>query len=237
MNQEQFTAYLTQGYNRIPLMREILADLDTPLSTYLKLADGPYSYLFESVQGGEKWGRYSIIGLPCRKIFRISGYEVSILLDGKLEESLTVADPLSWIEDLQALYKVPEVEGMPKFSGGLVGYFGYDTVRYIEPRLKLNPNTDQLGLPDILLMLSEELVVVDNLSGKLYVIVHAEKDGFEQAQARLDELTNQLDSHITHPHKAKSIQVGEADFVSNVSQQKFEHIPLSANRKLPMPAR
>lgn len=226
MNQEQFNAYIAQGYNRIPLMRDVLADLDTPLSTYLKLADGPYSYLFESVQGGEKWGRYSIIGLPCKKVIRISGYEVSIMVNGKLQETLTVEDPLAWIEALQKEYRVPEIEGMPKFHGGLVGYFGYDTVRYIEPRLKNCPNPDQLGVPDILLMVSEELVVLDNLSGKLFVIVHAKKEGYAEAQVRLDWLINQLDSHIGHPVKARSVDVNEADFVSGFTQKGFEEAVL-----------
>ena len=228
MNQEEFNAYIAQGYNRIPLMREVLADLDTPLSTFLKLADGPYSYLFESVQGAEKWGRYSIIGLPCRKVIRISGYEVSILQDGKIEGTLTVEDPLSWIESFQAEYKVPEVKDLPKFNGGLVGYFGYDTIRYIEPKLKNCPNPDQLGLPDILLMVSDELVVHDNLSGKLYIIVHAAEKGFDEAQVRLDWLTNQLDSHIVHPSKSKSVKVKEDDFVSGFSQQGFEEAVLKA---------
>lgn len=228
MNQEEFKAYVSQGYNRIPLMREVLADLDTPLSTYLKLADGPYSYLFESVQGGEKWGRYSIIGLPCRKVIRISGYDIKILQDGKVTEKLTVEDPLAWIESLQAEYKVPEVEGLPKFNGGLVGYFGYDTIRYIEPRLKNCPNPDQLELPDILLMVSDELVVHDNLSGKLYIIVHADKNGFDDAQVRLDWLTNQLDSHIVHPAKSRSVDVNEDDFVSGFSQEGFEEAVLKA---------
>ena len=185
MNQEEFNAYIAQGYNRIPLMREVLADLDTPLSTYLKLADGPYSYLFESVQGGEKWGRYSIIGLPSRKIVRVSGNEITVVQDGKIEKNITTDDPLDWIEKFQQQYKVPEIEGLPKFNGGLVGYFGYDTIRYIEPRLKECPNPDQLELPDILLMVSDELVVHDNLGGKLYIIVHADENGFERVRTRI----------------------------------------------------
>lgn len=228
MNQEEFKAYVTQGFNRIPLMREVLADLDTPLSTFLKLADGPYSYLFESVQGGEKWGRYSIIGLPCTRIVRVSGYDITIIQDGKIEKTLTVDDPLDWIEKFQLEYKVPEIEGLPKFNGGLVGYFGYDTIRYIEPRLKTCPNPDQLELPDILLMVSDELVVHDNLSGKLYIIVHADENGFDEAQVRLDWLTNQLDSHIVHPAKSKSVDVNEEDFISGFSQQGFEDAVLKA---------
>ena len=139
MNAEQFAELSQQSPknkpNRIPLMREVLADLDTPLSTYLKLADGPYSYLFESVQGGEKWGRYSIIGLPCRTVVKVMGKQVELETNGEVVESLTVDDPLAWIEDFQARYKVAEVDGLPRFNGGLVGYFGYDAVRYIEPKL------------------------------------------------------------------------------------------------------
>jgi len=228
MNQEEFNAYIAQGFNRIPLMREVLADLDTPLSTYLKLADGPYSYLFESVQGGEKWGRYSIIGLPCRKIIRVSGYDINIIEDGKTVETLTVDDPLEWIESFQAEYKVPEIEGLPKFNGGLVGYFGYDTIRYIEPKLKNCPNTEQLELPDILLMVSDELVVHDNLSGKLFIIVHADENGFVEAEQRLDSLTALLDSHLVHPAKSKSVEVSEADFISGFSEQGFKEAVLKA---------
>lgn len=228
MNQEEFNAYVAQGFNRIPLMREVLADLDTPLSTYLKLANGPYSYLFESVQGGEKWGRYSIIGMPCRKVIRISGHEVTVLHDGNVAESLTVEDPLNWIEAFHQTYKVPEIKDLPKFNGGLVGYFGYDTIRYIEPRLKNCPNPDQLGLPDVLLMVSDELVVHDNLSGKLFIIVHADENGFDQGQARLDELVELLSNQISHPAKSKSVKVNEADFVSGFSQQGFEDAVLKA---------
>ena len=108
MNEQEFSKLATQGYNRIPLMREVLADLDTPLSTYLKLADGPYSYLFESVQGGEKWGRYSIIGLPCRKLIRIHEQQVQVYTDNIVIEEATVEDPLAWIEDFYGRYKIYE---------------------------------------------------------------------------------------------------------------------------------
>ncbi len=225
MNESTFKALAGQGYNRIPLMREVLADLDTPLSTYLKLANGPYSYLFESVQGGEKWGRYSMIGLPCRKIIRISGHEVTILQEGDAPETLTVDDPLAWVELLQEQYKVPEVEGMPRFTGGLVGYFGYDTIRYIEPRLATCPNDDPLKVPDILLMVSEEVVVFDNLGGKLYVIVHADTVGehaYTVAEARLDQLAQQLTRQVHHEAKPSSVKVSEADFISGFTQEGFE---------------
>ena len=165
MTPNEFDALVDQGYNRIPVVCEVLADLDTPLSVYLKLVEGPFGFLFESVQGGEKWGRYSIIGLPCQQVVRIYGESVEIWKDGECHETLTSSDPLQWVEDFQKQFRVPEIEGMPRFGGGLVGYFGYDTVRYIEPRLGVCPNADPLQLPDILLMVSDEVVVFDNLSG------------------------------------------------------------------------
>ena len=225
MNEQEFSTLAAQGYNRIPLMREVLADLDTPLSTYLKLADGPYSYLFESVQGGEKWGRYSIIGLPCRKLIRIHEQQVQVYADNALIEEATVEDPLAWIEDFYGRYKVYEQDNLPRFTGGLVGYFGYDTVRYIEPRLGRCPNADPLQLPDILLMVSDEVIVFDNLSGKLYVVIYvdpASEDAFNVGQARLEELIDKLRSATPRQAQARSLQISEQDFISGFTQQGFE---------------
>jgi len=158
MTPEQFAAYAGEGYNRIPVHREVFADLDTPLSTYLKLADAPYSYLLESVQGGEKWGRYSIIGLPARERVRVSGHQVTHESDDGVIESITAEDPLGYIEAFQARFHSPELPDMPRFNGGLVGYFGYDTVRFVEPRLHDTAPPDELETPDILLMVSDEVV-------------------------------------------------------------------------------
>lgn len=227
MTAEQIKTLAGQGYNRIPVMREVLADLDTPLSTYLKLVDGPYSYLLESVQGGEKWGRYSIIGLPCRTLVRVVGHQVTVEQDGLPVESELVEDPLAWIEQFRARYRVPHIEGLPRFTGGLVGYFGYDTVRYIEPRLARCPKPDLLATPDILLMVSDEVVVFDNLRGRLYLVVHVDpeqEDAFEQAQERLDGLVEKLRQGI--PARAKgdpsARPVREEDFVSVFSREGFE---------------
>jgi len=227
MTPEQFNALAAKRYNRIPLMREILADLDTPLSAYLKLADGPYSYLFESVQGGEKWGRYSIIGLPCRTLMRVRGTTIEIEKDGEVIETVEADDPLAFIEDFQSRYQVPEVEGLPRFTGGLVGYFGYDTIRYVEPKLKTCPNPDPLDNPDILLMVSDEVVVFDNLSGKMYVVIHVnpEIDNAHQvAEARLDELVAKLRQATPEYHEAggASTQVEESDFVSGFTEEGFK---------------
>ena len=132
---KRFEALVKKGCNRIPVARQVLADLDTPLSAYLKLANGPYTYLFESVQGGEKWGRYSIIGLPCDKVIKVSGNDIEVTEAGEVIEKLSADDPLLWIEDFRSQYKIAELDGLPGFTGGLVGYFGYDTVRLIEKKL------------------------------------------------------------------------------------------------------
>jgi len=224
-NQGFFQANQDTACNRVPLVREVLADLDTPLSTYLKLADGPYSYLFESVQGGEKWGRYSIIGLPCRRVVRVVGQRVELEDCGDPIESVEVEDPLLWIEAFQARYRVPELAGLPRFNGGLVGYFGYDTVRYIEPRLGACPNPDELATPDILLMLSDELVVFDNLTGKLFIIVHADPaddDAFAHAQQRLHALSERLKTPAPRPEARLSSEVLEEDFVSDFTEEGFK---------------
>jgi len=226
MEKQQFAALAAQGYNRIPLTREVLADLDTPLSTYLKLADSPYSYLFESVHGGEKWGRYSIIGLPCESYLSVSGNQVSLHNAGKVTEQIPTEDPLEWIKQYQASFKSPELENLPRFCGGLVGYFSYDTVRYIEPRLGSCPNPDTLNTPDILLMLSTEVVVFDNLRGKLQAVVYvdpANDDAYEVGQQRLNELVAQLDKSVSHQTSTASEQhVSESDFISGFTQQGFE---------------
>ena len=214
-----------QGFNRVPLVREVLADLDTPLSTYLKLANAPYSYLFESVQGGEKWGRYSIIGLPCKKIIKISGYEVSQYEDDVLIDTQTVADPLQWIDDYQSQFKVFDDDTLPRFTGGLVGYFGYETIGYIEKRLAKSDKPDPLQTPDILLMVSEEVVVFDNLSGKLFIIVQvdtADDNALEKGEARLQQIADGLDRPLPAKSSHVTQTVNEEDFVSGFTEQGYK---------------
>ncbi len=225
MTPEQFESLAAQGYNRIPVMCEVLADLDTPLSVYLKLADAPYSYLFESVQGGEKWGRYSIIGLPCRTLLRIDGHTIRVEQDGKVLEVSESPDPLSYIEDFQQRYRVVEHPDLPRFTGGLVGYFGYDTIRYIEPRLKNCPNPDPIGTPDILLLLSDEVVVFDNLRGKLYVIIHVDPTSggtYLSGRQRLLEVVTKIRECLPEQRQRKSRKVEESHFISGFTQQGFQ---------------
>lgn len=201
---EQLIAAASAGYRRAPVARDYPGDLETPLSVFLKLAHAPHSYLFESVQGGERWGRYSFIGLPARERIEVTGHSVRWLRDGEVVEQVEAVDPLAWIEAFREKLAVAPAPELGRFTGGLVGFFGFDTVRLIEPRLDRQPRHDDvIGLPDIVLMVSEEIVVFDNLSGRLTLIVHAELDAADgidaalnRAERRLDQLCGRLAAPI-----------------------------------------
>lgn len=226
MTPDDFARYRAAGYTRIPLAAEIAADLETPLSAFLKLADRPMSFLFESVQGGEKWGRHSILGLPCRRRIEVRGHDIVRLLDGEVVSREQVDDPLDWIERYQANFRVPDIEGLPSVTGGLVGYFGYDTVRYIEPTLGDNPHPDPLDTPDILLMEADELVVFDTLSGTLTLLVLVDPelpDALDRGLARLATLFEQLRAPLPAPESSGSgLTVQESDFTSGFTEAAFK---------------
>ncbi len=221
-SEETFNQLAREGYNRIPVVRRLPSDLDTPLSLYLKLANQPYSYLLESVVGGERFGRYSFIGLPARTVLRVHGHFVSVETDGVAVEQTDAADPLAFIEAYMARFKAASVPGLPRFPGGLSGYFGYDTVRYIEKKLAQTNKPDAIGTPDILLLLSDELAVMDNLSGQLTLIVYAdpmEPDAWLNAQARLNTLAAQLNKPA---HAPAPVQGEAADAVSEFGEAGFK---------------
>ena len=222
---EQFQQQAAEGHTRIPVVREVLSDLDTPLSVYLKLADGPHTYLFESVEGGERFGRYSIIGLPARRTYSFRGHVLEVSELGEVIERRDVADPLAEVETLRARHSVPRFEGLPGFTGGLVGWFGFECIQYIEPRLAAGDKPDELGTPDIYLMLSEELAVFDNLKGRLYLIVHADPaqpQAWARANRRLDELAHRLrHGGAGYPETLQPAALDEADFVSGFTREGF----------------
>jgi anthranilate synthase component 1 len=226
LSRDEFHAYAGQDYTAVPLVREVLADLDTPLSAYLKLANAPYTYLLESVEGGEKWGRYSIIGLAARSIFRITGRHLRIEENGRTVREEDIQDPLAEVEKFQRRFRIPDVPGLPRFSGGLVGYFGYDCVAYMEPHLKNHDKPDPLGCPDIFLLVSDRIAVFDNVSGKILLIVHADpnKDGaYDRALKELDALTAGLfEAAVPKQPSAASRKISESDFESGFTQEGFK---------------
>ena len=225
ISHELFQQHAADGHTRIPVVREVLSDLDTPLSVYLKLADGPHTYLFESVEGGERFGRYSIIGLPARRVYAFAGHTLYVTEYGELVEAREVADPFAEVDRLRSEHSVPVLEGLPVFTGGLVGWFGFECIQYIEPRLAGGGKEDELGTPDILLMLSEEVAVFDNLKGRLYLVVHADPrdpQAWARANRRLDELSHRLrHAGAGYPETLVPAALDEADFVSGFTREGF----------------
>ncbi len=212
MTELEFKSLANEGYNRIPLIAEAFADLETPLTLYLKLAQtqnvGKNTFLLESVVGGERFGRYSFIGLPASTVLRTFGQRTEIVKNGAVIETHD-GNPLDFIESFQARFKVALRPGLPRFCGGLAGYFGYDTVRHIEKKLAESQPKDDLGLPDIQLMVTEELAVIDNLSGKLYLIVYAnttEPEAFSKARQRLKDLRMMLRRGVDAPVTSSSVR-------------------------------
>ena len=239
----QFRALARQGYNRIPVNRQLNADLDTPLSAYLKLAEGPYSFLLESVVGGERFGRYSFIGLPAQQLVRAFDRTIQTcaIKNGKPQrETELQGDPLAYLEGFMAGFRLAPVQGLPRFAGGLAGYFGYDTIRYIERRLdsqasKARP--DPLGLPDLQLLLTESLAVFDNLAGRLSLFHFAAispeptdqelQQAFNKAQAELDAAVSRLKLPLVPPQESPAGKEGEsrrgfqkADYLHAVARAK-----------------
>ena len=229
MTETEFNALAAQGYNRIPVTLETFADLDTPLSVYLKLADKPYSYLLESVQGGERFGRYSFIGISAQTRIAVYGHQVLVLTGQRISEREDDTNPLEFVEKYMTRFRAAPSSNLPRFCGGLVGAFGYDTVRYVETKLTRTQKPGDLGTPDILLFLSEELAVVDNLSGKLTLVVYAEPGvpgAYQKARARLKELLTklrapvQIPPDVATPSQPAVSVFGEAPFKAAVAKAK-----------------
>ena len=232
MQREEFNALAKQGFNRIPLIKEVLADLETPLSLYVKLSQAygtKNTYLLESVLGGERFGRFSFIGLPAKTIIRTVGTPSKpineVVTDGAVIETNT-DNPLDFVDSYFKRFKVALQADMPRFCGGLAGYFGYDTVRYIESRLAKHQLPDELGVPDIQLMLTEELAVIDNIAGKIYFIVYADpsvSNSFEKAQDRLRELLTCLGKPANMP---ASLPSTKTDLIRKLKAADFENAVL-----------
>ena len=222
MEKSQFNSLIEKGFNHIPLSREVLVDTDTPLALYLKLANNPYSYFLESVQGGEKWGRYSFVGLAAETVIKVNDYDVSIEKNGKLHKQYKVEDPLAWIEDYQSKFKVPQLEELPDFNGGLVGYFGYEIIKFIEPKLKNIKKKDELNVPDILLMVSNDLLVVDNLTSKVHIITHInpEKESFEAGLSKLNIIEKNI-RELFNFDLTSTEKIESEDFVSSFGKENF----------------
>lgn len=225
LSQSDFLTFAQQGCTHVPVVREVLADLDTPVSTFLKLANQPFSYVFESIQGGDKWGRYSIIGLPCQRVYEFRGKQFKTIDHGKVVSDEIVENPLETVRQLQARYKVADRKGLPPMHGGLVGHFGYETIKYIESRLAKTEHPDPIGAPDILLMESMDVLVFDNVSGRIYLITLAETlsdSGLDDAEKRLTEIALSLRSEVIQESDSVKNTFAEQDYDVHFPQSDFE---------------
>lgn len=221
LTKKEVGALAQNGFNKIPLTRQHFSDLDTPLSLYLKTANLEYSYLLESVEGGERFGRYSIIGLPAKRVYKINNFEISIYENGQLVKSLTHKKPLDFINELISAYKAPKDLDLPRFTGGLVGYFGYETIQYIEPKLLKKYEHDELDLPDILLMESEEVIVFDNLTKKFSILKYiADENEYDLAESRLDDIFNLLQNNKVEIKSLDAKLKGKP--ISNFGEENFK---------------
>ena len=211
---------------RIPVSLELLADMETPLSVFKKLGNKPFSYLFESVEGAEKWARYSLIGLPSTTVIKVHKNDIKIYKDNKVVKKVSSPDPLKFLQEYQDKIEVKPNNELPSFTGGLVGYLGYDCIRYIEPKLSKSNLPDPLGTPDALFMLSEEVAVFDNLNNKLHLIVLSDsesKSAISKAQERLKHLSNKLLNPLPKENSLEIIEpVEEEDFVSGFGEVEFK---------------
>ena len=210
-------------YNRIVLTRELPGDLDTPVGAYLKLANFPYTYLLESVQGGERFGRYSFIGLPSPEVLRVHGRSAQVTRAGRVVERATLTDPIAWLRQYAARFRVKPQPGLPRLAGGLVGYFGYDCARYFEPTLG-PAKPDSLDTPDILLMRSDHLVVFDNLRATLTLCAHADPQSpadLKRAEKSLDRMERLLRRPLSPPRAKSARTQAKRNFVSGFSKKDF----------------
>jgi anthranilate synthase component 1 len=227
LNQQQFNQYCQQGYNLIPMYCCISADLDTPLSAWLKLANGKNTFLLESVVGGSRWGRYSIIGLSADTNYVARGNQITKYVLGEIEESYTCDNILDELRNIKDQYKVPKISELPAFNGGLVGYLGYEIIEHIEDKLKGKTPKDELHIPDINLMLAEEIAVFDNLSGKVWIIIHANPEddmAYAKGQKRLAELTHRLRSGSIgySTEMLNKTELTDSEIKMSFTQQQFE---------------
>ena len=233
MTSDEFKRLAALGYNRIPLVHTTFSDLETPLSVYLKLANQPFSYLLESVQGGERFGRYSYVGLPSSQRLEVSGNRCTEFDRMGMRQQIHHEDPLTFVSEFQKRFQVAPSSELPRFSGGLVGYFGYDCIRYIEKKVGPCLLPDPLETPDISLMLSDQLAVIDNLSGRIHLIVYAdprERNGYEQAQDELQRLVLLLQQPLADPQTLHPVAESDITAQSEFSDDAFYEVVDRAKR-------
>jgi len=230
---EEFKKKAKQG-NLIPVYREILADMETPVSAFRKIDDGRHSFLLESVEGGEKWARYSFLGSRPSVVVRTFDQKVEIIRKGDAEMHYFDNDPLEAIKKILAEYRPVPDPALPRFYGGAVGFIGYDVVRFFENL----PDRDKsgLGLPDIFVMITDTLVIFDNITHMIKVVSNAHIEGksvtaaYREATTKIDAIVAKLKKGKSYPSKEQQAKRRKKlpSLVSNFTQPEYEQAVLKA---------
>ena len=216
-----------EGFNIIPLIKEIDSDSDSPTSLYSRIKDKRNSFLLESIEGGEKWAQYSIIGLDCKDTIKVTGNKIEI----KNNEATTILeskDPLNELDNILTKFKSPNLENMPRFYGGYVGFFAYESAQYAEEKIRSLQNKNSKfkeHMPEIYLVKSEKLIVYDNFNQTMHAIYNSDpaSTSFKDALDKVDEIENSIDqSHSYIEPSYKSI-TGNFEFESNFTKNEFIH--------------
>jgi anthranilate synthase component 1 len=190
MTEQDFIKHIEQGYNLIPLKSTLINDGLDPIDVYQKLSNMPKSYLLESLEGKKDWSRYTIIGLPSEEYIELKDNKIKYFISNKLVEDIETNNPIDWIEEFQNKFNVPNDSDLPKFQGGLVGYFGFDTVKYFEPAIKATIQKDEMDTPDICLIVSKEFLIFDKINNKIHIVIYTNNNlnSFKESQDKIKKL-------------------------------------------------
>ncbi len=232
MKKEEFISHIEKGYQLIPISKVIKnLELD-PIEVYEDLSDKPKSYLFESLEGQKDWSRYTIIGLPSEDYIEVFQNQIRVFGNNQLIDKVTIEDPIKWIEDYHKSFKVLQNPHLPQFQGGLVGYFGFDAIKYFEPSIKFAVQKDTMKTPDICLIISKQLLIFDKINDEINIIIYAENnlDSFSDVNNKILEYVNYLTKftktiHSSAYEKPKqeikvSYDLEKSDFITAVKKIK-----------------
>ena len=213
---EEYINYANSAYSIVPLTREIDNVEDSPISLYLKVSAQQNTFLLESVEGGDKWAQYSIIGFGCKDFIKISGNQVETNINGVID-SFYSEDPLSSIQEITSQDSAPELDGMPRFYGGYVGFFAYESAQYAEARIAdLTAKNSKFKdhMPEIFLIKAEKLIVYDNFANSIKIIFNAspQKLSYEESQNELDKIESLISHSIEIPNDNFKKPSGRLEF-------------------------
>jgi anthranilate synthase component 1 len=221
----EYKNFKDADFTVLPMIREIVAPGETPLSLYSKIADQQNNFLFESVEGGDRWAQYSIIGFGCIDTIKISGKKIETVIDG-VKDRFEAANPLKAIEEIILKNRSPNIENLPRFHGGYIGFFAYESAQYAESKIASLPSKDSKfkeHMPDIMLVKAEQLIVFDNLNDTTQIIFNANLENmtYEFALSKLDDIEKILTTHAETDVQEFNQITNYFEFESNFTKEGY----------------